>query len=327
MFFQWRQSKAGAEKFHGALVPHVGTERSRVWREVTELGAELGKLDAITGTHVPAEVAILFSWENWWALEIGSKPSVELQMIDQVRSYYEPLFERNIPVDFAAPDADLSGYKVVLLPNLYLVDEGVTQNLERFVAGGGILAMSFFSGIVDERDHVYLGGFPAPFRSLLGVRVEEFAPYPPGRTNRILSTDHRPYECFLWSDVMDLEEAEAVATFEKDFYAGRPAVTRHRFGRGASYYLGTRPDAIFMNELLQQICGECGVNPPIEAPGGVEVVRRMGGERSFLFALNHNRHPVALGLGGRVRDLLTGDQHVGKVDVQALGVVILEQEQ
>jgi beta-galactosidase len=82
-----------------------------------------------------------------------------------------------------------------------------------------------------------------------------------------------------------------------------------------------------MNELLQRICGECGVNPPVEAPGGVEVVRRMGGERSFLFALNHNRHPVALGLGGRVRDLLTGDQHVGKVDVQALGVVILEQEQ
>jgi beta-galactosidase len=327
LFFQWRQSKAGAEKFHGALVPHVGTERSRVWREVTELGTEFGKLDAITGTRVPADVAILFSWENWWALEIGSKPSVKLQMIDQVRSYYEPLFERNIPVDFAAPDADLSGYKVVLVPNLYLVDDGVSQNLERFVADGGNLAMSFFSGIVDKRDHVYLGGYPAPFRSLMGIRMEEFAPYPSGRTNRIVTTDSQTYGCSLWSDVVDLEEADAVATFEEDFYAGRPAVTCHRFGRGASYYLGTRPDAVFMNVFLERICSEGGVNPPVEAPGGVEVVRRVGGERSFLFALNHNPRPIALDLGGQIRDLLTGDQHAGKVDVQTLGVAILEQEQ
>ena len=161
MFFQWRASQAGAEKFHGAMVPHMGTERSRVWREVRGLGAELGRLDALLGARVPAEVALVLDWESWWALELDSRPSRDVRLMDAVQRYYDPLYRRNIAVDFVAPDADLGRYKVLLVPNLYLVREGVAPNLERFVAGGGTLVMSFFSGIVDAHDHILLGGYPA----------------------------------------------------------------------------------------------------------------------------------------------------------------------
>ena len=325
MFFQWRASRAGAEKFHGAMVPHVGTEHSRIWREVTQLGAELRRLDPILGSRLPADVAILFDWESWWALELDSKPSRDLRLIDQVKTYYTLLFRRNIAVDFVPFDRDLSGYRVLLVPNLYLVGEEVEANLEQFVAEGGILAMSFFSGIVDENDHILLGGYPAPFRRLLGIRVEEFDPYSPGQTNRICTPDGETYQCSLWSDVIDLDGAEPLATYLEDFYAGRPAVTRHVFGRGTAYYLGTRPDQAFLDALLQRICREARLKPWSEAPAGVEVTRRVKGERVFRFVLNHTADPVEVPLDIAARDLLTGSEHAGSVRLGPYGVLVLEE--
>ena len=167
MFFQWRQSKAGAEKHHSGMVPHGGTE-TRVWREVKALGNELPRLDPVLASQVKAEVAILMDWENWWALELDSKPSNDLKLVPQLYSYYKPLFDRNITVDFAHPESDLSRYKLVIAPNLYLVNDSAARNIHRYVEDGGTLLMSFFSGIVDENEHIRLGGYPAHSVTCLG---------------------------------------------------------------------------------------------------------------------------------------------------------------
>ena len=161
MFFQWRQSKAGAEKHHSGMLPHGGTD-TRVWREVKALGNELPKLDSVLTSQVKADVAILMDWENWWALELDSKPSNDLKLLPQLYSYYKPLFDRNITVDFAHPESDLSRYKLVIAPNLYLVNDRSAKNINQYVENGGILLMSFFSGIVDENEHILPGWLPCP---------------------------------------------------------------------------------------------------------------------------------------------------------------------
>lgn len=327
MAFQWRASRAGAEKFHGGMVPHVGTERSRVWREVAGLGADLARLDPVLGARGQARVAIVFDWENWWALELDSHPSGSLTLHEQVMTYYRPLFAANVAVDFVPPEADLAQYQVLLVPNLYLVrdPQQVARSFERFVAGGGALVMSLFSGVVDGNDHILLGGYPAPFRKLLGIRVEEWDPYVPGQANRIAVAGDRSYACDLWSDVVDLEGAEALATFEEDFYAGRPAVTRHAFGQGQSYYLATRPEPTYMEALLAQVCREVGVSAPLDAPSGVEVVCRGQRDASLLFVLNHQRHPVELSLPVAMEDLLTGERHHTAVHLAPFGAVVLRE--
>lgn len=323
MFFQWRAAAAGAEKFHGGMVPHVGTENSRVWREVSDLGRELARLDELQGARTPADVAILFDWDNWWALEFGSKPSSDIRMLEQVRHYYRPLFRRNIAVDFVRPGADLSPYRVVLIPNLYLVAEGVAANLERFVHDGGRLIMSFFSGIVDADDHILLGGYPSPFRRLLGIRIEEFDPYPQGHTNRIRDAGGSTYSCTLWSDVIDLEGAEALAVFEEDFYAGHPAVTRHAWGDGTALYLGTQPDESYMDALLRRTCDSAGVRPPLQAPPGVEVTRRVTENGSYLFVLNHTLEHVDVQLPASMNDLLSGERAADSFRLEPRGAAIL----
>jgi beta-galactosidase len=323
MFFQWRASQAGAEKFHGALVPHGGTEHSRIWREVTELGHELAGLDVLLDTWVTADVAIVIDWESWWGLELDAKPSTEVQLLDQVNRYYRPLHQHNIAVDFVHPEADLSRYKVLLVPNLYLVGDGVAENLERFVRDGGRLVMSFFSGIVDPLDHILLGGYPAPFRRLLRLRVEEFDPYAPGRTNEIVTIDGVHVACETWSDVIDLEGAEAVAHFAHDFYAGRPAITRHGYEAGYAYYLGTNPDASYFDSLLTRICAEVDVRAPIEGATGVEVVRRASGSENFYFLLNHQADLSTVPLSFELQDVLTGAVHADTITLPPYGVAIL----
>jgi beta-galactosidase len=324
MFFQWRQSKAGAEKFHSAMVPHVRPEDSRSWHEVSRLGAELGKLDGLLGARGEAECAILLDWESWWALELDSKPSAAVRMLEGVYSFYKPLFEANVPVDFAHPSSDLSSYRLVIAPNLYLVTDESVENVRRFVTDGGTLLMSFFSGIVDGRDHIRLGGYPAPFRELLGLHIEDFVPMAAGERNR-LDTQDGPYECGLWADLIHLEGAEALATYTDGFYAGTPAVTRNAYGEGVAYYLGTRPGERYVKSLLERVYGEAGVRPTLEVPPGVDAVRRKTEDASFLFVLNHNEEAVEILLPNPGRDLLTETEHDSKLLLDPLEVVILQE--
>ena len=212
--FQWRAAATGAEKFHSGMLPHAGTD-SRVWREVVELGGDLGRLTPVAGRPVRAEVALLLDWESWWALELDSHPS-RLRLAELLREFYRPLFEAGVNASFAHPEGDLSGYRLLLVPALYLVTDAGADNVRRFAADGGTVLISFFSGIVDPSDRIRLGGYPAPWRDLLGLRVEEFAPLPEGAA--VLLDHAGPGDRGpaggeraagrVWQDVIDLRGAD-----------------------------------------------------------------------------------------------------------------------
>jgi beta-galactosidase len=321
MFFQWRQSHAGAEKFHSAMVPHGPVGSSPTWQEVVRLGGELSRLDAVRGGRVHAQVAILLDWESWWALELPFKPSTRVSQVGQIESYYGPLFRANVMADFARPSDDLSGYRLVLVPNLYLVSDGAARNLAGYVASGGTLVMSFFSGIADEADHVRLGGYPAPFRELLGLHVADFLPLAEGAGAEVRFDDGTHDRGDVWSELVRLQGAEALATFTGGTLAGEPAVTRNAFGEGSAYYLATRLSAAAMAELLRRVCAECGVSAVAEAPAGVEAVRR----GSLLFVLNHGRGEIEVPIPTGAQELLSGSaQHSGRVRLPPRGVAIIQ---
>ena len=186
--FQWRAAATGAEKFHSGMLPHAGTG-SRVWREVVRLGTDLRRLAPVAGRPVQAGAALLLDWENWWALELDAHPSSRLRLTGLLSEFYRPLFEAGVTADFAHPESDLSGYRLVVVPALYLVSDAGAENVRRYVERGGTALITFFSGIVDPADRVRLGGYPAPWRDLLGLRVEELAPLPDSRTVRLDGPD------------------------------------------------------------------------------------------------------------------------------------------
>jgi beta-galactosidase len=318
--FQWRASATGAEKFHSGMLPHAGTG-SRIWREVVGLGADLGRLARVAGATVRAEVAMLLDWESWWALEADSHPS-RLRLVDLLREFYRPLFEAGVNADFAHPESDLSGYRLLLVPALYLVSDAGAENVRQFAASGGTVLISFFSGIVDPHDRIRLGGYPAPWHDLLGLRVEEFAPLPADAVVRLdgdLHADGAPSTGRVWQDVVDLRGADPLLRYAEGHLAGQAAATRHPYGHGEALYLGTLPDRATLRSLVEQACRRADVEFRTDVPPGVEVVRR----GDCLFVISHLDRPAELDLGGKSLDLLTSDIVGPVVTLGPRGVLVL----
>lgn len=187
MFFQLRRSIGACEKYHGALIEHVGHEHTRVFRECSELGKELQGLgDKIMDSRSRNRAAIMFDWENRWAVELSSGPSVALKYVDEVHKYYDALYKNNIGTDMISVEEDLSAYDLVIAPVMYMIKPGFAKKVEEFVARGGTFVTTFFSGIVNENDIVTLGGYPGELRSLLGIWAEEIDALYPGQFNEIV---------------------------------------------------------------------------------------------------------------------------------------------
>jgi beta-galactosidase len=326
MFFQWRQSRAGAEKFHSAMVPHGPVESSPTWKEVKQLGRELQGLDAVCGSRVRAEVAIALDWESWWALELPSKPSNRVSQVAQLEDYYRPLFGANIVPDFVRPEHDLSGYKLVLVPNLYLVGDEGAANLTEFVKAGGTLVMSFFSGVVDPFEQVRLGGYPAAFREMLGLTVVDWLPLADKEEVRLDFADGTQGRADLWSELVELHGAEDVATYSEGRLKGRAAITRHDHGSGLAIYLSTRLDQPAMARVIVSACADAGVEPVMEAPSGVEVLRRHLARSSILFLLNHRDVDVDVPIAQAGTNLVDGAQvHAGLLRVGPFGAAVIRE--
>ncbi len=326
MFFQWRQSGAGAEKFHSAMVPHGPFEGSPVSHEVKQLGSELSALDPVVDSRVEAAAAVLLDWESWWALELPSKPSAMVTQMSQLESYYSPLFEANVTVDFAPPGSDLSRYKLVFVPNLYLVSDEAARSLAEYVRDGGHLVMSFFSGVVDPDDHIRLGGYPQPFRELLGLRVVDWLPLARDAGVEVRFGAGARGVGTVWSELVELDGAEVVASFAGGPASGGPAVTRNRFGAGEATYLGTRLDPAAMARLLAEVCSRAGVQPVAAMPPGVEAVRRQARGKSYLFLLNHRDVAVEVPVSAAGTNLIDGTQvHPGLIRIPPRGVAVLKE--
>ncbi len=330
LFFQWRQSRGSEEMHHSGIVSHAGHEHTRVFQEVASLGAELRTLGTqMLGARIPARVALMFSWPNWWAVEYKPRLSASLDYPEEVLHYYSVLWRRNIPVDIISPDSPLEGYDLVIAPLLYMVSEQQGAVIERYVADGGVFLTTYFSGIVAEDGRAWLGGYPGPLRRTLGIWVEEVDPLePPRQSNSLVIPDGDSispgvYTCDLWGEVLHLEGARALAQFGHDFYAGRPAITEHRFGHGQAYYIATRPETRFLDQMLGALLAEQGIVTPLTVPEGVEVTQRRSGEQRFIFVLNHYQDEQEIILPEPMHDLLTGQVYEQRMSLAGRGVAIL----
>ncbi|MBN2658504.1 MAG: beta-galactosidase [Spirochaetales bacterium] len=324
LFFQVRQGRGACEKYHAALIPHADRLDTRMGRELKQLGGELEKLgDTLLDAGVKTEAALLMNWDNWWAVNYSSGPSIDINYFDILQEYYRILNSLNISVDIVRPGDDLSGYKLVVAPLLNMVRESEKENLEDYVSRGGYLVTTFFSGIVDENDQVYMGGYPGALKKLTGIWVEEVDALYRGQTNRI-ETGSGNYDCGLICEVIHLEGAEALAYFGEDYYAGMPAVTENRFGKGRVLYLGTQPDREYLKYILDDWGAAAGIIRFVEPLNDLEVTVREKNGRRFLFLLNHSEELKKIDIEGTWTNALTGERCGNSLSVAGKDVLILE---
>lgn len=329
LFFQMRQSIAGQEKFHGAFISHSGREDTRIFREMQQLGAELKKLgDNVTGGRIEARAAILLDWNNWWALELSSGPSQDMDYLKTVSKYYQAFFEQNIPVDIIRFDEKLDKYSVVAAPMLYMMKDNIADRLEAFVRNGGTLLATVMSGIADENDRCIYGEYPGPLKEILGIRIEETDALRPDESNTMSMSQKAgmkkdSYTCRFLCDLLHTQGAESLAVYGKDFYRGMPCLTRNIYGKGIAYYIGTEPDAEFLREFIFRLCDEKDIHAVYSSTPGVEITKRVKNGEATVFVINHNHEDAWIDFGREhLRELLTERTVTGRVQIAPRGVMI-----
>jgi beta-galactosidase len=334
-YFQWRKSRGSSEKFHGAVVDHVGHENTRVFRDVAEVGASLKKLDAVVGTTVRPEVAVIYDWECRWAIDQQQGLGHEIKRYQETcQNHYRPFWELGIPVDVIDQTCELSKYRLVVAPMAHMLRPGFADRVEKFVADGGTLVMTYWSGVVDESDLCFLGGWPGgALRQVLGIWDEETDCLHPGETNRLVCEEGNAlglsgeYEAREICALVHAEGAEVLGTYGDEFYASRPALTRHAYGEGEAYYIATRTGGAFLNAFYGQLADRLSLRRVLSCalPEGVSAQVRGDGEREFVFLMNFARAERTVSLGTEsFQDILTGQPVEGDLPLKAFGVAVLQ---
>lgn len=324
LFFQWRQSVGGVEKFHGGMIPHSGRLDTRMGKELKDLGAQLAALDNIlSGAEYPVRAAIISEWEDKWALEGSSIHNVNIKHMEEVIKYYRAFYELGVQIDVIGKENLLEKpYDIVVAPCAFLSSKQFSEDVKKYVRDGGLFVTTFFSGIAEPSDNVILGGYPGAFREVLGLWVEEIDGIYPGAVNHIVMNDGTRYTCDEICDIIRLEGAEALGVYGDDFYQGTPCVTKHAYGQGTAYYIGTSPEFDFVKKVLSSLCLEKNI-PVYSLPEGVEMCRREKNETVYTFLMNHGNSPAEVELQEEYWDFFTHKTVSGRVSLMSRQCMML----
>ncbi|HEX7859368.1 MAG TPA: beta-galactosidase [Verrucomicrobiae bacterium] len=330
LYFFFRQPRIGSEKFYGGVLTHNGRGENRIYKEIAHIGDEMKLLaPAIKDTKVVAEVCILFSHDNSWAMKVPGQPQKHFNYREHIQLFHSAFHDRNIPVDFARPTEDLSRYKLVIAPSLHMLAGGEADLLKLYVQNGGTLVATCNTGLIDEHSIAPDDGFPANCTDLFGMEVVEFDPMPPGEENHLTFKGAFPashlHPARLWCDIIEPREAQVLATYAKDFYAGKAAMTVNEYGLGKAIYFGTVSHQHFYYDLVAWLRQQCNLFPLLKVPDTVEVSMRQKDDRKIYFLLNHQNSHVRLHFYKPMHDFLTGQTFTGNYDLPSHGVLVLDE--
>jgi beta-galactosidase len=328
LFFQMRAGRGASEKYHGAVIGHAGRGDTRVFREVAALGAELDRVGgAVLGGRTPARVAVLFDWDSWWALEISDGPSRLVRYLPVVLDYYRAGWELGVDIDVVPVTADLSAYDVVIAPVLHMVKGDLAIRLADVAWRGGSVLTTFLSARVDEDDNAFLADVPGPLGDLMGIRIDEWDAREADVVNPVTFGDEQA-DGRLVFELVTPQGAETVATYQADFYAGTPAVTRNAYGAGDAWYVATALDQAGVSTVVRRVLERHDLRGPYPVVPGLETAQRISPDgRRLTFLLHHGAESVELACHADAVNLLTGAriEHGQPIHVAPGDVVLLEQ--
>jgi beta-galactosidase len=291
LYFQWRQGLGGREKFHGAVLDHTGSTDTRVFREVAEVGSRLEGLAPVLHSTRRSDIAVIYDWENRWAIHASCGPARDHKdYLPTCLAHYRPLWQGGWPADVIQSTCDFSSYRVLIAPMLAMLRPGVAERLEAFVAGGGTLIGTYWSGLVDEDDRLFETPFPGPLAHVFGIQNEETDILHPAEQVSVQAESGNSialdgvWEARTFCALIRSHGAEVLATYGSEFYAGSPAITCNRFGLGCAYYIAFRGDERFLTEFTAAYLGSAGFSKPWDLPAGVTVqIREIAGEPVCFF--------------------------------------------
>jgi beta-galactosidase len=325
LYFRWRTARFGAEQNWHGILDHHGIPGRR-YAEVAQVGRELQKIgDLLAGSQVKPQAAIMQSYDSRFAFQ-GQPNHPRFSYENHLTDMYRGFHRHNLPVDVISEKDSLAGYKLVIVPAMYVLTEQTAANLEKFAADGGVVVFTVRTGVKDEFNAVVDMKLPGLVSKLCGIEVDEYISMPPEHGNRIqfdMPELNAAFPTSTLADVLEPKGAQVIARHVHDFYAGKPAATLNHFGKGKAIYLGALGDGAYYETVARWSASLAGINPLLETPAGVEVVERWQREQKIVFILNHTAQPQIITLKSNFTNLLTDQTIVDEINIEPLGVLLL----
>lgn len=327
LYFQLRASRGSAEMFHGAVIEHRHPEKTRVFQDVKNVGHDLEKIASIYPTNcAQAKVAIVYDYENVWALEDAEGYSREKKIWQTIQNQYKYFYQNDIPVDFVSPDDDFSQYKLLIDPMHFLMSQDYMNKLENFVKNGGNVVGTYISGVVDENILAYMNKWPKQLQNIYGIEPLETDNLYPSQTNNI-EFDGQSYQAYDFCETIDNHEAEVLAKYTTDFYAGEPAITVHECGKGKGYYLACRTDTDLLQALYSKIATELDLLPHLPIKKNtmkISIQVRENNAAKYLFAQNFSHEKQIIILEHKMKEELSDQVEENEVTLEPYGTKIYQ---
>lgn len=308
LYFQWRKSRGSSEKFHGAVVDHDNSEENRVFKEVSQVGEILDKIKEIKGSMKQSKVAIIYDWENDWALKDAQGFGKESRRYPQtLQSHYKYFWNKNISVDVVTPQQDLSKYSLVVAPMMYMMTEETMDRFRDYVKNGGVLVGSYLSGLVNETDLTYLGGWPKTLQEIYGIDVKEIDTLYPKDKNSI-KFGNESFEVVDYCTIIEAKEAEVLAKYEEDFYKNTPAITKNNLEKGKAYFIGARTNQDFLSKFYDKIVKDLDINEVEDfiSECGISIQIRENKDEKYYFVMNFTEEEKNIEIKGSYLNLISG---------------------
>lgn len=284
LHFRWRTAVGGAEMHWHGIIDHSNVPGRR-YQEFKELCQEAEALSQIRDSVIKAEVAVLFAFDHEYAFK--NQPQTNgMYYMEQLKAYHEAFLRYGVNIDIVNQTADLSDYKIVVAPTMYIYNQQAKDNLYAFAQNGGTVILTNRSGVKNEYNTCVMEQLPTVYQSLTGTVVEEYNPI--GYDVNHITMNGETYEVTQWCDILKPQTAEAIAEYSDDFYAGKAAVTRNQYGNGTVYYVGVVGRKVFYQDIVKKILEEKGIEHYDNLPENVEVVTREAAEKKYRFIFNND---------------------------------------
>jgi beta-galactosidase len=325
-YFRWDTATSGAEEYWHGLLRHDRSP-SPGFDEIKRTLSELKSLSPDQlNAHYVADLALCFDFNSDWALTIQpSQP--KLKYLTEALSWYGSIAASHAAIDIVDATNDLSTYKILFAPVMYIVTQQQADRIRAFVRNGGTFIAGFRLGVKDQHSRIVEAPLPGLLRDVMGVELIDYQPiYSEKQSVAFTGPLAGPNaDCHIWADILNPKQAEVLATYTTGAAStGKAAITSHTFGKGKAIYIGAHLEPADLARVLLTLIATTGIKSPVQVPQGVEVTQRRSAAGTLTYLLNHTALPQSAQLGGSFKDILTNTTHSNTVTLDPYGVRLLQ---
>jgi beta-galactosidase len=314
--YRFRSPLTGYEQYHYGIMSYDGVtptpgglEFKQFINEIKELRKHYDPSAKIPVDYAARKTAILYNHENVWGME-QNKQTTEWNSLGHINKYYLPLKSFGAQVDFIKDSMDFSKYPVIIAPAYQQIDKALIDKLTSYVKNGGNLVMTCRTGHKDREMHLWEAKFAEPIYDLIGSEIEFYDLLMPHAPDTIKMGDNK-YGWTSWGEIMKPKPGTDIwATYQGDFYAGKPAVLYHKLGKGTVTYVGVdSKNGDLELAVLKKLYKKLSI-PVMDYPTGVMVEYRDG----FGVAVNYSDKNYDMPLPAN-SEILIGKKVIKPADV------------